>query len=383
MEKLASGQAIVRLIVLHFSVLKDPRVARTRKYELSHLLVMALCASLSGADGFKAIALHVKNRRRLFSRWLGVELERTPSADTFRRLFGALLPSQFEACMRRFVGALSEQLGGEVVAVDGKEVVRGVLGASRRPLHMLHVWATQQRLVLAQEAVEGAPGEPVAAPEVLRSLNLKGATVTGDANLCTEDVAAACVDGKADYVLCLKGNRGTLHSFAASLGVLLAWQGMLPQGKQRHMRPEGKWAHGRYEVREAWALSPRAWPVDWPGLRTLILVRRTRALLGGGHQEEWHVYISSLPPDASRLARAIRSHWDVENGLHWCLDVQMGESQRRVRHEAAAQNLARLHRLSLSMLQREKSERLGIALKRQNAATNARYLRKVLSAGIP
>ena len=383
MSNEATGQQVVRLILRHFAGLRDPRAARTRRYALQHVLAMALCAVLMGADGFAAIALFVKDRRRLFEGWLEADFgEGTPCADTFRRVFGALCPQGFERAFRHFIAALAASLQGQVVALDGK-AVRGALQPGRGPLHLVHVWAVEQRLLLGQRRVEGAPGEVAGLVELIDALALEGACVTADANGCTESVAAACTRAQADYVLCLKGNRGPLHDFACSLFVLLAWQKQLPRGTRRVHRTARHYAHGRYEVREAWALSPDAWPCAWPGLRSLVLVRRERHLPGAPVEVAWHTYVSSLPPDAHHLAAAIRQHWGVENGLHWCLDVQMGEDRRRVREARAAENLALLTRLALVLLKQDKSVRLGIALKRAHAAGNSSYLMHLLMGGLP
>jgi predicted transposase YbfD/YdcC len=382
MSKRANGREVVRLILRHFCALRDPRAQRTRKYPLPHLLAMALCGVLMGADGFAAMALFVEDRRQLFEDWLDADLSAgTPCADTFRRVFGALCPQGFERAFRHFIAALAGTLQGQVVALDGKSV-RGALGTGGHPLHLVHVWAAEQRLLLGQRRVAGAPGEVAGLVELIDALALEGATLTADANGCTQQVAEACVRARAHYVLCLKGNRGPLRDFVASLFVLLAWQGRLPRGASRVHRSCG-YAHGRYEVREAWALCPEAWPCHWPGLRTAVLLRRERHLKDGHTEVAWHTYVSSLPPDAKRLACAIRQHWAVENGLHWSLDVQMGEDRRRVRDAQAAENLALLTRLALTLLKQDKSVRLGVALKRQHAAGNSPYLLRLLSAGLP
>jgi predicted transposase YbfD/YdcC len=360
--------------------MKDPRVARTRRHPLRNVLVMGLCAAVCGADGFKAIAAFARSRAGFFRRFVSLR-HGTPSADTFRRVFGALSPEAFEASFRAWVGALAQGVGGQVVALDGK-AVRGALQVGAGPLHLVHAWAAEQRLVLAQQAVKGAPGEVQALVQLIGALQLEGAVVTVDANGCTRQVAQACVDKKAHYVLALKGNRGPLHCFVQALFVLHAWQHTLPSGKGC-IAPKVERAHGRYEVRTVWAINVRHWPADWPGLRSAVLVHRKRMVPGQEVQSSWHTYVSSLPANASRLSRAIRKHWDVENGLHWVLDVGFGEDRRRVRHATAAENLARLHRLALTLLQREKSARMGIALKRQQAGWDTAYLLRVLSVGLP
>lgn len=371
----------VRLILWHFRGVKDPRVARTRRHPLSNVLVMGLCAAVCGADGFKAMAAFARSRARFFRRFVTMP-HGTPSADTFRRVFAALNPQAFEKAFRAWIGALAQEVNGQVVALDGK-AVRGALRAGAGgPLHLVHAWAAEQRLVLAQQAVTGAPGEVAAIAGLIGALQLEGAVVTVDANGCTRQVAQACVEAKAHYVLALKGNRGPLHAFVQALFLVHAWQQRLPSARGRTGKKREQ-AHGRYEVRQVWALNLRRWPVDWPGLRSAVLVCRQRQVPGQQVQVTWHTYVSSLPAHASKLARAIRKHWDVENGLHWVLDVGFGEDRRRVRHQTAAQNLARLHRLALTLLQRETSARMGIALKRQQAGWDTSYLLRVLSVGLP
>jgi predicted transposase YbfD/YdcC len=374
-----SAQA-VRLILHHFRKVKDPRVARTRRHELGNVLVMALCAALCGADGFKAMALFARSRARFLRRFLSLP-HGTPSADTFRRVFGAICPQAFEAAFRGWVAALAQSVKGQVVAMDGKAVRGAIEAAGALPLHLLHVWASEQRLVLAQQVVPGAPGEVKALPELIAALQLEGAVVTTDANGCCEQVAQACVEKKADYVLALKGNRGPLHALVRTFFILQHWQGQLPQSPKRTQRQQAH-AHGRQEVREVWAVSLSRWGLDFPGLRSAVLVRRERQLPGKPLEVKWHTYLSSLPAHAPRLARTIRQHWGVENGLHWVLDVGFSEDRRRVRHATAAANLSRTHRLALTLLQRETTARLGIALKRQQAAWDEAYLLRVLSTGL-
>lgn len=381
MSTSAPGSQAVRLILHHFRKVKDPRVARTRRHPLGNVLVMALCAAVCGADGFKAMAVFARSCADFFRQVLPMK-HGTPSADTFRRVFGAICPQAFEAAFRSLVGALAQKsLEGEVVAADGKTVRGAIETAGATPLHLLHIWATEQRLLLAQQAVPGAPGEVGALPELIRALQLQGAVVTADANGCTVEVAQACVEKKADYVLALKGNRGPLHALVQTFFILQLWQDQLPHSPKRSHR-QAALSHGRQEERHVWAVSLSRWGLTFPGLRSALLVRRERRLPGKAPQVHWHTYLSSLPPEAPRLARIIRQHWGVENGLHWVLDVGFGEDRRRVRHATAAENLSRLHRIALTLLQREKTARQGIALKRQQAGWDRTYLLRVLSTDL-
>jgi predicted transposase YbfD/YdcC len=380
MSTSAPGSQAVRLILHHFRQVKDPRVARTRRHPLLNVLVMALCAAVCGADGFKAMAVFARSCADFFRQFLDLT-HGTPSADTFRRVFGAICPRAFEAAFRSWVEALAQSLKGEVVAADGKAVRGAIKAAGATPLHLLHVWATEQRLLLAQEAVPGAPGEAAALPQLIRALQVQGSVITADANGCSTEVAQACVDQQADYVLTLKGNRGPLHALVQTFFILQYWQQKLPRSPKRSYRKSER-SHGRQEERHVWAVNLAHWGLAFPGLKSAVLVRRERRLPAKAPQVHWHTYLSSLPADAPGLARAIRQHWGVENGLHWVLDVGFGEDRRRVRHATAAENLARLHRLALTLLQREQTARQGIALKRQQAGWDRAYLLRVLSSGL-
>jgi predicted transposase YbfD/YdcC len=370
--------AAVEAIKVSFAPLRDSRVMRTQHHPFINVLVMALCGAICGADGWKGLAHFARAKAEWFAQFLDMP-HGTPSADTFRRVFSALDPGSFEACFRTWVGGLAEGLKGEVVAFDGKSV-RGALAgaASKSALHLLHAWATGQHLLLGQVAVEGAPGEVSGLVELIGLLDVTGAVVTADANGCADKVARACVDGGADYVLALKGNRGTLHTYVTRLfeaaGTRSRAAGALT----------GEVGHGRAEVREVWVVQPKAWPVKegtWPGLRTALLIERERLEADGRPTLERHYYLSSLPPDAPRIARAVRSHWGVENGLHWCLDVGFNEDRRRIRHRNGAQNYALLCRIALMMLKRDTRLRAGIALKRQNAGWDHPYLLRLLASG--
>ncbi len=376
------GGQVVQLILKHFGTLRDPRVARTRRHALLNVLVMALCGVIAGADGWKQLALFARTRARWFATFLEIP-HGVPSADTFRRVLCALRPQAFEACFRSWVQAMAETLRDEVVAVDGKSV-RGALGKALAgsPLHLVHVWATQQRLLLAQAAVQGAPGEVQAIPELLALLDLKGAVVTVDANGCTAKVAQAVVRAEADYVLCLKGNRGPLHAHVKDLFAPVR-EGAARVRVDSHCRSEEE-GHGRHEVRTAWAvaLELEACPNSaskWPKLQTAVMMRRERTQ-GGKTQVQWHYYLTSLPPKARKLARIIRTHWGVENGLHWSLDVCLGEDSRRIRDHNGAQNFALLSRMALTALRRESTEKPGVPSRRKLAGWDNEYLLRVLMA---
>jgi predicted transposase YbfD/YdcC len=369
----------VKLVATHFAALDDPRVDRTKLHPLLNVLVFALTGALCGAVGWEELEEFAEDKRHLFEGVLDLS-NGTPSADTFRRVLGALHPVQFEKCFTAWVAALGEELAGKVVAFDGKAMrnaVRRTAAGTFEYLHLLHAWVSDSHLLLAAEAVEGSPGEVKALPGLIRSLQVEGAVVTTDANGCTRAVAEACQESGADYALALKGNRGNLYT-----QVVKAFEevGLAPYGT--HVTREE--AHGRWESRRISALPLTDWPLKgsrWPGAATVVRVERLRQ---GGVQAslDYHYYLTSLPPDCERLSQVIRAHWGVENGLHWVLDVAFGEDTSRIRDQTAAHNLGLVNRMALNLLKRDTTVKRGIAAKRRKAGRNDAFLLHLLSLGI-
>jgi predicted transposase YbfD/YdcC len=306
-----------------------------------------------------------------------------PSADTLRRVMAALDSRAFAACFGAWVGALASALKGEVVAVDGKAIKGAYEAASRTtPLYLVHVWATEQRLLLGQRAVAGAPGESPGAEAVLKLLTLTGAVVTGDANRCTKRVAQTVLAQGADYVLTLKGNRGPVHTHVQQFWHAAAAQDFVDVAVRRVRRRNI--GHGRTEERRSFAgaatkLSPLV--QRWPGVASVIMVERVRHTAERTQQER-HYYLSSLPPKVTTLHHAIRQHWRIENDLHWCLDVSFGEDQCRIRDLRAAENVAMVRRMALQLLKRQPGETAGIPIRRLRAGWDTAYLVQVLSTGL-
>jgi len=306
----------------------------------------------------------------------------TPSADTFRRVFEALSPSAFQDAFRRWLKPLLDDLEGQTIALDGK-TLRGALahaGGKVGAFHLMHVWAVEHRLLLAQRAVEGAPGEVQAAVELLKLLDLHGGTVTADANSCTAAVTTAVCEAGADYVLALKGNRGALHKHVVQLFDEAADRGY--KGIQRFESHDE--AHGRIEYRLVRAMPLGALPsrikAAWSGLNTAVLIERVRTTDKTTLDRAY--YISSHQPDPRLLAARIRNHWSIENQLHHSLDVSFADDRRSIRSANGAQNFALITRYALSLLKREPSK-MSLAMKRRRAAWGKTYLLEALASGFP
>lgn len=364
-----------------FAQLDDPRVDRTKRHSLHNIIVMALCGSICGATGWEDLEEFADARVEWFETFLDMP-NGTPSADTFRRVFAALDPTEFERVFRIWVRALTADLAGQVVAIDGK-TLRGAFDHASRSsaLHVLHVWAAEQGLLLAHAPVDRANGEIAGIPELLRLIRIDGAIVTADANACTAPITQAIRDADANYVLALKANRRNLYQHVVESFDRAAQQRY--RGVAKHVSKNT--GHGRDEQRTVRAMRlgplPANTDADWADINTIAQVDRIR-IVNGVASEQRQYFITSLGPDAAEIGRAVRTHWSVENQLHWCLDVGFSEDRRKIRDVFAASNFATITRFTLSLLKRETSSRRGTAAKRLRAAWDHDYLLRVLTAGM-
>lgn len=365
-------------LAFHFSTLKDPRREHLREHSLIDILLISVCAMLCGAEGFVDFE-QFGNARLEFLRGFLALPNGIPSHDTFARVFAMLEPERFAECFQRWTEGLRRAVGAEVVAIDGKSLRRSVdRGKGKGPIHMVSAWAQENRLVLGQIKVDEKSNEVTAIPELLRTLALAGCIVTIDAMGTQTKIASEIIEAKADYVLALKGNQGTLHAEVKTFLEDAEAEGF-PDIAHGFLKTEEK-GHGRVEARRYWICGEVEWLSHhgrWAGLRSIGMVESTRTV-GGKTSVERRFYITSLEPDVAQFARAVRGHWAIENTLHWSLDVSMNEDQNRVRTGHAAENLARLRHVTLNLLQRETKLKRGIKGKQRNAAWDLSYLLALL-----
>ena len=337
-------------IQAHFSVLPDPRIDRRRRHKLLDILVMALCAGLCGIDDWAGVELFAQLKKDWFSTFLELP-GGIPSHDTFGRVFSRLDPKAFEACFRSWIAALAETATEGVVAIDGKSL-RGSFdtASGKNPLHMVSAFSASSGLCLGQVATDAKSNEITAIPALLQTLGLKGCIVTIDAMGCQKEIARQIVvDAKADYILALKGNQGTLHQDVRGYfdAPSAPWK-----NAPHSVFEETDKGHGRIEIRKVTVTDDLGWLTqrkEWRGLTSLVLVESTR-ILGEKETTERRYYISSLPADAARIGRAVREHWAIENRLHWCLDVTYNDDASRIRKDHGPQNMTVLRRLSVNLL---------------------------------
>lgn len=366
----------------HFSSLEDPRAEHLIDHKLLEIILIAICAIICGAETWTDVELFGTERLEWLRQFMDLE-NGIPSHDTFGRVFARLDPEQFQTCFISWVRAVFQVTQGQVVAVDGKSLRRSYDRTNgREAIHVVSAWAMESHLVLGQQTVQAKSNEITAIPKLLRLLDIAGCIITIDAMGCQTEIATQIVGQEAEYVLAVKDNQPHLYE-DMNLFFRLAKQNDFQKVEYTYARQVNK-NHGRLETRECWAISGEdslqfLRDYDrWPGLTTLAMIRNRREL--NGHVTvESRYYISSMANEAATILKAVRSHWGIENALHWVLDVAMGEDDSRIRKEHAPENMALLRRIALSLLKQEKTLKRGVQGKRLKAAMNPAYLLKVLS----
>ena len=353
----------------------DPRVTCTVDHDLADILMIALCTILAGGDSFYDMEEFGEVRLPWLKTFLRLR-NGAPKHDTYNRVFQALDAKEFSDCLARWTQSVRAVLGGEVVALDGK-AIRRALNQGDDTRVIVSAWATQSGLLLGQRKVKDKSNEITIVPELLRALELAGCIVTADALHCQKNIAKEIQEADADYVLALKGNQGTAFT------EIKAFLDEAIQREESHLvscQTTDK-GHGRLEVRRYWQTEEIAWFADrkaWEGLRSVGVVEARRQL-NRKESVERRYYLSSLPTDVEKFARAVRGHWSVENQLHWVLDVVFNEDQSRARTGNAAENLAATRRLAINLLRRDKTCKRSIKGKLLRAAIDPDYLKLILS----
>jgi predicted transposase YbfD/YdcC len=355
-----------------FDGLQDPRTGNAGRHELLEMLMIALCTVLCGGEDCTDMAEFAETKLEFLRGFLKLE-HGAPSHDTFSRLFRLLDPEQFRDCFQRFMARFAEACQG-VVAIDGKVLRRSFDKASgKSALHMVSAWGCEQQLVLGQIATDAKSNEITAVPKLLKILSLEGSIVTVDALNCQREIAQQVINQKGGYVMALKGNQGTLHddvrTFLDDPKIKLSVSASTVDGD-----------HGRIETRTAMISTDISWLQEdhkWPGLAAVGKVVRIREMADKTTTETAY-YLLSTPMTPERFGEVVRSHWAIENRLHWCLDVTMNEDQMRSRMDHAPQNLAILRHMALNLIRTETSKG-SLRKKFRRAAWSDSFLAKVLA----
>ena len=361
----------------HFQSLTDPRRKKVT-YPLINIVTIALCASIAGADEFVAMAKWAQFHKEWLAQFLDLSAG-IPSHDRLNMIFRQINPAELERCLLSWLAALHDVSAGRLLAIDGKTARHSFDKATAKSaLHMVSIWAVSQKLSIGCVAVDKKSNEITAIPEVLKLVELCGAIVTIDAMGCQTDIAEQIVAGGADYVLAVKGNQKTLHEGIVEFFCDHLEDDFVRVSASRHETFER--GHGREEHRTYYVCDvPENLPdlSRWKGL-TQIGMAISETVRDGKPCDDVRYYILSQQTTARRFGTLIRSHWGIENSLHWQLDMSFNEDGNRTCKDHAAANLAMLRRMGLSLLKNETSEKVGIKNKRLIAAWNTDYLFKVL-----
>jgi predicted transposase YbfD/YdcC len=370
-------------IIEHFQTLQDPRIERTKKHNLLDILVIAVCTLLTGGEGFQDMELFGKSKHTWLQTFLALP-HGIPSHDTFGRVFARLNPCRFQECFLAWTQAVAQLTHGALVSLDGKTVKASFDRATAAsPLHMLSAWCSEQGgLVLGQRKTETKSNEITAIPDLLQLLAISGCIVTIDAMGCQTAIAGQIRAQGGDYLLALKANHKKAYT-------------AVKQYFHQHIEHQFAWrtaenffdafddSHGRTVRRRVWTITDlTALPElgKWPDLQAVIVVETIRM----AHQHapvtsDYRIYIASLIRSATAFVAMIRQHWDIENKLHWSLDVTFNEDRSRIRKEHAAENMAAVRHVALNLLRQEHSRRMSLRQKRLLCSLDEHYLLTVLS----
>lgn len=362
----------------HFSELTDPRIDRTKRHKLVDIITIAICSTLSMGESWDAM----EEFGQAHEQWLRKFLELPggiPSHDTFNRVFARIDPDQFRTCFISWVKSIEPKFGGDIIPIDGK-TVRGSHDRANgnKAIHMVSAWACHSSLVLGQLKTEEKSNEITAIPKLLDLLEIKGCVVSIDAMGCQKKIADKIVEKQADWVFGLKGNQSIFHQD------VIAWFESLDldrwcRNPSVFLETKEK-NHGRQETRRYYYFTDHSlgrYAEQWKGFRGIGMVESIRDN-GKKVTTERRYFIASMSGDVKRFAQAVRSHWGIENLLHWVLDVSFSEDANRTRKGHAPENLAILRHIALNILRKDTASKKSIKLKRLRAGWDTDYLEQLL-----
>lgn len=347
----------------HFDMLEDPRIDRKKLYPLTEILFVVICASICGAQNWRDFVTFGEEKLEYLRRFLPFE-NGIASKNTYARVFSILNPDEFKKCFMSWVQSFQQALGN-LVAIDGKTLRKSFDKANQQSaIHMVSAFAAASKLVIGQQKVDDKSNEITAIPKLLELLSLEGMIVSIDAMGTQKEIANQIREKKADYVLALKGNHSTLHD---DIRLFLETEVLkTDNSKITDFYEEIDKGHGRIERRLCYVSDQIDWleqQKQWRDLKTIIMLE-SRVSSSDHTTIEQRYFISSLAANAKQIAEAIRSHWAVENSLHWILDVTLREDDSRVRKDHAPENMAMVRHIILNMLQNTKKKFKDMSIRR-------------------
>lgn len=360
-----------------FTDLRDPRQPGKVAYPLDEILLLCLLAVLAGAECFTEIALFGTKKLSLLRRFRPFK-DGTPAHDHLGDILATLDADQFQSCFAAWVAAVAG-VPAAVIAIDGKTVRRSGQKTGKAAIHMVSAFAARQRLVLGQVKVAEKPNEIVAIPELLDMVAVEGAIITIDAMGCQRDIAQKVINKKADYVLALKGNQGALRHDVELFATEQKTRGFADTEVSQDTTIDGD--HGRIETQTTTVIHDVKWLQDrhaWPGLKSVVMVESRREISGKTEQETRY-YVTSLVMLASLLGPVVRSHWAIENSLHWVMDMVFRDDECRVRTDHAAANFTTIKHMALNLL-RQPASKQSLRGRRKAASWDDDFLASLVTA---
>ena len=353
----------------HFERISDPRQGWKTEYNLQEIIIMTVCAVISGCEYWEDIVDFSRVKEEWYREKLGLTLKNgIASHDTFQRIFQLINPKEFEKSFLSWIKSVARKTKGEIISIDGK-TARGSQDAKTKAIHMVSAWANVNQLVLGQVKTDEKSNEITAIPTLLKMLELKDCIVTIDAMGCQKDIAGKIAKAQADYVFGLKGNQTGLHE-----DVKLYFDHMKVSAKTV-TKEKG---HGRIETREYFLETDIDWlpqKPEWAGLNAIGMVK-SKVWEKDILREETRYYITSLI-DVTVFAKAVRAHWGIENSLHWCLDAVFREDLNRTRKDNSAENFAVIRHIALNILKNHPVN-MSLARKRRKCQYDANFMADVL-----
>jgi predicted transposase YbfD/YdcC len=365
----------------HFITVTDPR-QDNRTHLLIDIIMIAICATIAGAEGWIEIARFGQLKEAWFRKFLALP-NGIPSHDTIGRVFSLLDPEQFQISFVAWIRSAVTLTNGQIIAIDGK-TNRHTFGKDTKPLHLVSAFATANGVALGSVATHKKSNEITAIPKLLKLLDISGCVITTDAMGCQTDIAADIVDQGGDYLLAVKGNQGLLYRDIKAVfdttDLQTEWGDLLKTNTTEDRN------HGRIELRRCEVLSGSdviaklRHKNNWLGLITIVKVTATRTIVSTGEVTLFsRYYISSLKdPSAEYCQQAVRQHWGIENSLHWVLDMSFREDESRIRTDHGPQNMAILRHIALDLIKLDKDRKVGVKASIKKAGWDENYLGHLL-----
>ncbi|QTD39143.1 ISAs1 family transposase [Polaribacter batillariae] len=360
-------------LVSIFDKIDDPRRDLTKLHQLNDILLIGIISVICGADSWNEMELYAKEKEDFLRTFLELP-NGIPSHDTFNRVFSAIDSKQFELCFIEWVKTLAQLTDKEVIAIDGKTIRGAKHKGKKSPIHMVSAFACENNLVLGQVKTDEKSNEITAIPKLLEILSIQNTIITIDAMGCQTAIAEKIVTKEADYILAVKGNQEQL---------LEDIEDEFKFAKNTEINIQHTLDHGRIETRTCSCITDFKFIAKnnhWANLNTLVRIESIREFKNSDRpiEKATRYYISSLKANSEVFQKAIRSHWAIENKLHWTLDVAFCEDASRKRTGNASQNFSILTKIALNILRKDSKNKIGIKSKRLKAAINNQYMLKIL-----